>query len=198
MAIINELVQWAAIAFVAFLTLGLTRQLGLYMVPRSEQLAAMGPDVGTQLSPEQLGDPDRRLAALASETDDGRVALLVVDETCETCVEIVAAVETNDLRAMPAVGLVKGSSDAFRARVAAAFDGVLYDHDGKRIDTAGIVATPFLIVLDGAYTVRHREVLGNATAAVRSLGLRDSSAADDHEQRTLTVAVHTPTREAVS
>jgi hypothetical protein len=192
MMIINELAQWAGLAFLAFLVLGLTRQLGLYMLPRSEQLASLGPDVGTRIDPTQLGDQDGVLVALAESDPSGRVAILVVDEGCETCVEIVAALEVNDERSLSTVGMVSRSHSAFADRVARALDGVLGDDAGERVGGLGIVATPFLLVLDRELSVVHREVVGGVAQALAALKVRDSSADRDHAHDLIPVSVHSP------
>ena len=85
--LVNELAQWAALIFVGVFVIGLTRQLGRYMVTEREEIAhSVGPDVGKALPADLLPRADRdRLAELIRSSAGGWGAVLVVDPDCPGC-----------------------------------------------------------------------------------------------------------------
>ena len=54
---VNELAQWVVLVFMGVFLLGLTRQLGAFMRPHSEELADMGPALGTEVPSALVDDP---------------------------------------------------------------------------------------------------------------------------------------------
>ena len=163
MSVALEVLQWAAILFLGVMALGLTRQLGFFLVPRTEQLRQQGPDVGSDLSPllgPVAGEVRERLAAPMAEA----AAVLVVDERCEGCRQILDQFEQGlwDTKGrLVLVAVVKESGRDFVSRVRAIADVVAEDPDGTNTRGAGIVATPYGLVVDEHLRVQDREVGGH-------------------------------------
>ena len=67
--IVNEIAQWAVLAFLSVFVLGLTRQLGNFLVSRQELVAAdSGPPLGGELPSEILAAAERQqVASLLSD-----------------------------------------------------------------------------------------------------------------------------------
>ncbi len=166
MATILEIAQWVVIAFMAVFLLGLTRQLGIFLVPRREQLAADGPRVGEPLDESLLTTVEAdELRQVVSPFGAGVVA--VIDERCQACQSLVAT--ASNLRVgkdIPVAAVVRSSGAAFIGAVRDAFPLVIVDHDGDRTLDAGVVATPFMIVVDSSLRVTEKVVGADSFSAL--------------------------------
>lgn len=165
--LINELAQWAVLIFVAVLALGLTRQLGNFIVPRREQIAyELGPDIGSVVGAPILQDEEAgrlREAIDSGPTDWG--AIVVVDERCYGCDGLLAALEEDGPpEGAPVVALSRDSGAEHRARLERCADDVIVDAD--RLRAGELNATPFVMILDRELRVRFKDVLPDLRYAV--------------------------------
>lgn len=148
--LINELAQWAAILFVGIVGIGLTRQLGHFLVSRREQLEYEGPDV-SKILPATLFTPYEftQVESLAVGSVSGVTAALVMSDKCAGCVQ---ALEILDSRGrpegVPLVAVVGSSSPSFHRHVERLFDVVSQDVELHRAADVGIHATPFVMLVD--------------------------------------------------
>lgn len=168
--IVNEVLQWAVLVFLAVLVVGLTRQLGFFLTPRAQQLEEMGPEPGRTLKPSVVTEAERdHLRDLMASRGERAALLAVVDERCRGCETFVHNLETGfrDDFKIPVALLVREGSPAYLARLRAAADLVIADPDDERSRAAGIVATPYALVVDAAMKVRARDVAGDMWRLVR-------------------------------
>lgn len=162
MNLIIELLQWAVLVFLGVMVFGLTRQLGSFIVPRRDQLVQQGPELNTR-PVGMLGDQlSAELRARLSGASDRRALVMVVDERCVGCMALIDRLETRvwDMDGRPLVAVVKQSGPEFVARVRAVADWIVDDPTGRQIHDAGIIATPYGLILDGDLRVRDRDVGG--------------------------------------
>lgn len=164
--LLNELAQWAVLIFVAIFVLGLTRQLGNFLVPSHERVAhGVGPDVGKRL-PEHLVSPEERdrIHSLMDAKQAAEVAFLIVGENCSGCVGVLQRLEDGDDRPVPLVVLSRNSGPEHLARLEGVADLALVDLD--RLNAAGLTVTPFLLLADRALTLVHKQVAWNVGDAI--------------------------------
>jgi hypothetical protein len=159
MMLLNELLQWAAIAFLGVFVLGLTRQLGAFLSSgREQQSVLQGPAVGRPI-PEKLLEPAERAVVLEmlGERECDWAALVVLDENCPGCDQLVAHVERKGMpEGAPLIAICRSSTGTHRARLHEVADMVLVDP--IRLKDAGIEATPFTILLDSGLRVIERGI----------------------------------------
>ena len=147
--ILNELAQWGAILFLATIGLGLTRQLGQFLISRKDELTYQGPEVGKSLPDTLLAEPERDALSAAIETSSphrfGVVAVL--SDRCLGCIGLVSQIESDG----PPLGLPTlaflDTSDVhpdFIQRVRAAFTIVCDDSRHARTQKAGITALKYI------------------------------------------------------
>lgn len=145
---INEILQWAVLAFLAVFVLGLTRQLGNYLVPAREVVAHdNGPRVGAHLPNAVLG-PDSREKLLAVMDARGSKWTLaaVLGETCESCKPWLERL-SKPVPGSPAVLLLtRDCSDEYADRLRSVADAVIIG--SAALDQARLRVTPFGMVLD--------------------------------------------------
>lgn len=160
--LINELAQWAVIAFLGILVLGLIRQLGLFIVPRKDQLLYRGPDIGSELPSSLLdGFPPDRLSDEIRRSTTGLGILAVINERCIGCNGLVQRLETAGWQHdIPLLAVVDARDPEFASRVEKVFPHVVRDDDLQRAKAIGITATPFILALDADLRVRHRGISG--------------------------------------
>jgi hypothetical protein len=154
---INEFAQWAVLAFLGIFVLGLTRQLGFFLVPRGQADGEIGPDVGKPLPRELLGRyaHERLRELIAAREHASAGAILVIDEACSDCRDTLERLAASPRPDLPVVGLLTGTHEPdFRARAEQVFDFVADDPEGERSEKAGISGTPFLVVVDDGLVVR--------------------------------------------
>lgn len=172
MSTINEFAQWAVLAFLGVYVLGLTRQLGKFLVPHREELARMGPAVGDALPDGLLTATQRQsLLQLVRTSGQGAAALVVIDERCSGCVALVEALSgrpVSDAEPRFIAFLKEPSEGEFAERVAESFDLVLADPTGEALDRADIFGTPLLLVVDGDLVVRHKSFAGDLINEARA------------------------------
>jgi hypothetical protein len=197
MLLTSEILQWAVLLFLVFMVFGLTRQLGFFLVPHQEQLKQQGPQEGDRLGGEIFTPADRtafQRALTATESRGG--AVIVIDENCIGCRQLLEDLEqlSRAPRLMPLVGWVRRSSPAFVERAGAVFDVVLDDAEGARASGAGIVGTPFAMMIDADLRVERVELGALLPELLESCF---STVAQDTSETPsgLQVALHKPTME---
>lgn len=161
---VNELIQWVVLAFMAVFVVGLTRHLGQFMVSQREQVAdEYGPDRGERLAEGVLSAADhRRLVALMGERRSTWASLVVVNEMCDACDAWLEAFQAVGRPADAPLAILTGkSSDEHMAKLEAVSDFVVRDETGDRLHEANLRATPFLMVVDGDLKVRYKQVGGS-------------------------------------
>lgn len=183
MSDVLEILQWAAILFLGVMVFGLTRQLGFFLIPRHEQLRQQGPKIGAVLGSDVFDEIEQRRIrdAIATGPTLGAV-LLIVDERCSGCAQLVGIVEEWSAypRATTLVALVKESGPAFRDRLAAVVDVTFDDSSGAKTRAAGIVATPYLLMIDQQLRVEDAEVGGHIEPLIASWFDIEGSAEEPH------------------
>lgn len=167
--IMNELAQWAVLIFLCVLVLGLTRQLGHFLLPHREQVLDPAPNVGDTLPGVLTEGRERdRLVELTTAADPGYLALLVLNEQCNGCQHLVEDLERGRVQFHgPLVFVAKESSREFAQRLAGQGDLVIDDPDATKSQSAGFSATPFLLVLDKDLKIMHRDFGGDVFTALQ-------------------------------
>jgi hypothetical protein len=162
----NEILQWAVLAVLAVFVFGLTRQLGLFIVPRQQQLAEAGPPTGRRVPRTLVSTTDAvALSELIERDGRGGAVLVVIDEDCTVCTDLteeLAAARRSGLDEDPSLlpigAIVKQSSPGFTAKVGGTYSVTIPDPEGRKTSSAGIIATPFIIVVDRRLRVQYRAV----------------------------------------
>lgn len=157
--IVNEIVQWAVLAFLGVFVLGLTRQLGKFLVsPRQELVADNGPALGKRV-PERIlgGDDAGQVARLMRERDVDWSAVLVVGEGCVGCGPLLERLEADGVPdGGPVVIAARSASPEYRERLERLADVVVVDE--QAVADLKIRATPFGLVLDDMLRVQHKDL----------------------------------------
>jgi hypothetical protein len=159
-----EGIQWGLILFLAVLTLGLTRQLGLLMIPRREMLRLQGPVEGRRLPSFLISETAGELIRDAIRGSGAKLALIVVvDETCPICAELIDAQSRGvfDDLDLPFVALVRASRPEFVRHLEDAVSIIVQDRDGSGCERANIAATPFLMLVDDEIVLQRSDVGGD-------------------------------------
>jgi hypothetical protein len=166
--LLNELAQWAVLIILAFMVMGLLRQLGQFIIPRKEQLLARGPDVGERI-PHALVDESHQ-AALSEEMASSGAEfgyLAVIREDCLGCGSLVERLQESDQPLPgPLVVVLDGESSEFRSRVEAVAGIVIDDPRGRRAKDVGISAAPFVLEVDRHMRIRNRAISGDIFALI--------------------------------
>lgn len=158
--LINEFAQWAAIVFLGIVCLGLTRQLGHFLISRREQLETEGPDLGRNL-PTLLfrGAEVLDVERLVRQSPSGVAGIMVMSDNCYGCGESLQILdEKGPIPGVPLIAVISSETQAFDDRVEARFDYVTRDPGLERAGRVGIHATPFLILIDGEFTVLAKSI----------------------------------------
>jgi hypothetical protein len=161
MILASELAQWAAIFALGVMVVGLTRQLGAFLLPHRDQLTQSGPQPGSLLrSPLITPEEQTEIKAAMTRLSAASGVMLIVDQNCMGCRDLID--DLNELasreRRMPLVGLVKGSGVRFVADAHRVFDVVIEDPESVRVRAADIVAAPHALTFDRALKVENVEV----------------------------------------
>lgn len=167
--LLNELAQWAALLFLGIFVLGLTRQLGDFLVPSRERVAEnRGPKIGKRLPAGLLPAGDhRRLLELMEERAARWAALLVVSEDCPRCKTLIERLaETGAPDHAPVVALSSRSGPDHTAVLEATADIVVVD--GKSLEKADINVRPFVLIVDRTLKVRHKQIAWDLHEAVHA------------------------------
>ncbi len=165
--LLNELAQWAALLVIGVFVFGLLRQLGDFLVPPRERAArARGPSLGAALPAGLLSEEERsRLLELLRDRSAGWAAVLVVDEECPRCEELLENLErTGAPEGAPVVALSNKSGPAHRARLEEVADLVAVD--ATRLERAALDVRPFTLILDGSLKVVDKQVAWDLQEAV--------------------------------
>lgn len=169
LVIINELAQWAVLAFLAIFVLGLTRHLGAVLVsPREQAAASIGPDIGGKVPSELIKPAEReRVQELVAASERGWGVLLLVDEECSACEMVIARLRDDGApRGVPVVTIARRSEAEHRAELERLSDLVLVGND-RLGSTATIRTTPFIMIVDRGLRVKHKAVGTAISDAIR-------------------------------
>jgi hypothetical protein len=157
--LLNELAQWGALIFVGILALGLTRQLGVFLVPAPQEVTLeVGPDVGkcfpsgflsSVQHAELHADMDRREVDLAT--------FLVVSERCQTCQVLLDELAANRGERLPIVALARESSPEHRQLLDAIASLVVIDP--HRLDALNLTIGPLGLVVDRELRVHSKQLV---------------------------------------
>lgn len=157
--LLNELAQWGALIFVGILALGLTRQLGAFLVPAQQQSALeVGPDVGKRFPVDFLSAPQR--AELVAEMERRAVDLatfLVVSERCQTCTALLDELAASGRQRSPIVALSRESSGEHRQLLEAVASLVVVD--AARLDALNLTIGPLALVVDRELRVQAKQLV---------------------------------------
>jgi hypothetical protein len=177
-SVLNESAQWALLLVIGATVLGLYRQLGNFLLPRKEQLALNGPELGQQLPMALLGDQVYGTLREAIGTSAARVGLIaVITEGCPGCGEVIHRVSgrPEELDGVPIAFVVASASPTFVSELPADQELVVTDEDHARSHEVGIQGWPFLLAVDHDMRVVERQISSdivwiaqNAAAVVRS------------------------------
>jgi hypothetical protein len=166
--VINELAQWAVLCFLAVFVLGLTRQLGNFLVPKQDQLAMdVGPRVGQAL-PSQLlsGEQRHMLAELISASPGGFGAIVVIDEDCLGCKALLERLERSPSpEGAPVAVFSHKSSAEHEARLRDKSDLVVVDP--ARLKALDLETAPFVMLVDSELALLHKEVAPDIEFVIR-------------------------------
>jgi hypothetical protein len=164
--LINELLQWAAIVFLAVFVLGLTRQLGNFLVPARERaLLDKGPAIDDSIEADLLdGDAATRLRDVMRTRGNDWAAVAAIAEDCHGCQALVnQLVEQGMPENAPLLILTASASPTQRERLDRAADIVVVDHERmKRLN----LPLPLMFLVDGRLRVRHKALATSAPDAL--------------------------------
>lgn len=157
--LLNELAQWGALICVGILALGLTRQLGVFLVPAHEQAALeVGPDVGKRFPAGFLSASQR--AELVAEMERRGVELatfLVVSERCQTCRALLDELAAGARQRLPIVALLRESSAEHRQLLEAVASLVIVD--AAQLDALNLTIEPLALVVDREFKVQAKQLV---------------------------------------
>lgn len=169
--IVNEILQWAVLLFIAMFVLGLTRQLGRALHLRDLQAPAVPPvAVGDRLSAALFSQHERAaVSELLAAAGSAAAVVAVMSEGCGGCETLLAGLEQRGVPAgLALVAITQEARAHADERLDAAFDLVLHDPLGARSRAAGVHVTPTVLVVDRSWTVQHVDSGGDVRAAVES------------------------------
>jgi hypothetical protein len=165
MSDVNEAAQWAAILFIGIFALGLTRQLGRFLVPRENQLPAQGPPVGADLVSRLPTEIATRVADSISHTSALSV-LVVTRERCSGCEILVDRLRASSPAFRVTAIVTEAASDDYLADLRTVFSEVARDTSGKAARQLLVTATPVIFVLDNAGRIVHKQLGGDVDHAM--------------------------------
>lgn len=157
--LINELAQWAVLAFMAVFVFGLTRQLGSFLLePKEEHAVTTGPDLDKPV-PKALIRPRERseLAALMKARGADAASVLVVDEDCPGCSDLLDRLAHEGAPENAPIMIVSRlSSEEHVKHLRGLADIVVVDP--ARLKEVKLDITPFLMVVDRDCRVVHKQL----------------------------------------
>lgn len=176
MNVLNESLQWATLIVVSGAVLGLYRQLANFMIPRREQVALAGPDVGARLPRQLLGEAWETYASHVRGNVSGLGLVGVLSQHCPGCQDAVRVLRTD--------GAVLGglsralicdshASPEFVDELTPLADVVIEDPHFARSHEVGIRGWPFFLVVDGDMRVVSRAITSDILSLVNDV--RDKS-----------------------
>lgn len=165
---INEILQWAVLLSLAMFLLGLTRQLGRYMiVTRNDRSDAQGPTLGKRLPRGAFSDHER--ATMTERMASGRsdyAALLFVDDRCAGCEQALAELEDGPVTEAMVVAISRRSDEKHARRLDELVDLAVVDE--QRFKILGVDLTPFILIVDRDLVVVHKEAAAPLSTAIRN------------------------------
>lgn len=168
---LNEVAQWSVILFLVITVLGIARQLGFAMLPKSGRLAdEMGPDIGARVPQFLLTPADWGQAEGIAVRGRGRLAFVAVDEDCRACdawIEAFEAERRDTGTNWPLVIISGKSSIDHRDRLTAIAALLVDDPGAERLFEAGIRGFPFLMLTDDEWRVEHKQLGGDPLLVLR-------------------------------
>ena len=165
--LLNELAQWAALLFIGVFVLGLTRQLGAFLVPpRARVEQNRGPDIGKRLPTTVLSREDReRLGTLMTERGTKWAALVVVGGDCPRCATLLENVTEGRVPdGAPVVALSTTTDLGYKVLLERVADLVVVDDELG--DRSNLNVKPFVLIVDQALKVRHKHITSDLREAV--------------------------------
>jgi len=167
--LVNEAAQWSVMLFLVIFVVGLTRQLGHFLVASSprEKVEAEGPTTGSVVAESLLTDLERRrMTDLREARQADWMAIVALSEDCTGCQELLAVWEEQPARGTgPLAVICRRATGAFQRRLERAADVVVVDE--KRFDRALIGITPFTMILDEEFRVVEKEIGGHFEALAK-------------------------------
>jgi hypothetical protein len=167
--LVNELAQWAVLAGLLVFVLGLTRQLGNFLIPPRELAEeSTGPALGERLSAALLPKVDRdRLIALMHERGSDWAAVVVVSGECRRCTDMLDRLRTDDMPGgAPVVGLSMTREAAHQRLLEQAVDIAVVDPEA--LDAEGVHVKPLIMIVDRALKVRLKRISPNLQDVARA------------------------------
>lgn len=158
--LLNELAQWAVLVLLGIMSLGLTRQLGHFIVARKELLLLEGPALGKLVPAEVFGGDSReQFESAMRRSGAARGVIMTLGDYCHGCVNLLdelARLGRPD--GVPLLAVVGSGDHHFIQHVADLVDFVVEDRDLERVGRVGLVATPYLLGVDAELKLRHRGI----------------------------------------
>lgn len=179
MSVLNESLQWAALIVLGGAILGLYRQLANFLIPRREQVALAGPDVGARLPKPLLGDASDRFAEQLRRSPSGIGLVGVLSGHCPGCQDAIRVLrmDTGLLGDVCSALVVDSHSlPDFVEQVAPLADVVVDDPHLARAYEAGIHGWPFFLVVDREMRVRARAITSDVLRLVSEARQEDAEA----------------------
>jgi hypothetical protein len=157
---INDMAQWAVLSLLAFLMLGLFRQVGMQLPP-AVRAAVAGPDVGKK-APDRLLSQIKSISPGALEAADVIVAF--VAEHCVSCQRLLGNVATSrgSVAGANLILVARNPSPAFRSALFETGLPTINDTEGKLWRDCHVTATPLLVRLNISGRVTGKEVTHDA------------------------------------
>lgn len=160
---LNEVAQWAVLVFLAIFVMGLTRQLGKFLLAShpAERLAAEGPVLG-EVATNAVITPEERdvLQQLREARQTDWLGVVAMDQTCRGCQEMLDHLtEVGVPERAPLMILSRSSDPEHRALLEEVADLVVVDEG--RFDKARLGVTPFSMLFDAQFRLMERDIATN-------------------------------------
>jgi hypothetical protein len=156
---VNEVVQWAVLAGVVFLMLGVLRQQFLLM-PNEARAVGNGPSPGKPLPHETFMAARDVLRAEGEGRGESDLLLGFVTESCPGCRQLVAniaaAVDRGTLADV--VLIARAPSDHYLLALSQAGIPTLADSSSRHWNACEVTATPLVVRVGADGLVKSREV----------------------------------------
>lgn len=201
--ILNELAQWAVLLFILIFVVGLTRQLGRFLVDPQEAVALeQGPKVGKRLPKGLIPGHERaRFSALIRGSGGPESGgILLVREECPGCSALLESLAKEGApESMPILAVSASSGAEHRAFLETVADVVVEE---EKLAATGFRATPFVILVDADLRILHKQVTTSLQDAVarwqgETRATNGTPGEPEHvnEGDASSVEIHNPTKE---
>lgn len=153
---LNEVAQWAVLGFIAFLVLGLFREISLHRSDRQRLPSTSGPALGSRLPTRLIREAASRLG---HDVDAEGLTLVFVTESCVACQALLAEIPDSSVvqRGKALVIVTKSRSEAFQAALSELGLPTIVD-DGSLWRDLAVSSTPLVMKVDRKGTVKAKEV----------------------------------------